>query len=371
MLGSMPAAAGAHEFKSLYSFKAGSDGAAPYSPLLLGADGNFYGTTNAGGKAGAGTVFKMTPDGKETVLYAFADTPDGAGPGGSGVVADTHGNLYGTTTQGGTFDGGTIYRISPAGGETILHSFTGGSDGSFPNATLITDGLGNFYGTANTGGARNEGVVFRYSANGVFKLLHSFTGGHDGAAPEGMLLRDATGNLFGTTFGGGSKSKGTVYKIAANGHPSILHAFTGSSDGANPYAGVIEDSAGNLYGTASLGGGEGFGTVYRLAPGGSLTVLHTFKGGTDGQYPYGGLVADASGNLYGTTKNGGVLHGAGTLFQITPTRHESVWHTFLVSDGDNPTDGLIAAPEGSTVALYGTTVYGGTNNGGTVFKLNE
>ena len=364
-------AGGSHGFKSLYAFKGGSDGASPYAPLFCGTDGNFYGTTNAGGAADAGTVFRMTPKGVESVLYAFADNPDGSGPGASSVVADAEGNLYGTTQVGGTFGNGTIYRVAPGGGETVLYSFSDGDDGGYPNGTLVIDGTGNLYGTASGGGTHNDGAAFEYSAGGSYSVLHDFAGGSDGIGPEGPLLRDGSGNLFGTTSYGGSNSQGIVYEIAANGQESVLYAFTGGNDGGHPNGGVIEDSAGNFYGTATNDGVNGLGTVFELAPGGTLKVLHAFAGETDGAFPYGALVQNESGNLYGTTDQGGVEHQAGTVYRVTLKGRETLFHTFELSDGDNPTDGLMAVEESGKFVLYGTTVSGGASNGGTVFEIKE
>ncbi len=364
-------ASGAHGFKSLYAFETGNDGASPYASLLPGANGDFYGTTNAGGPAGAGTVFMMTPKGVETVLYSFTDTPDGAGPGSSGLVADAAGNLYGATQEGGAFGDGTIYEIGAGGGESVLYSFSGGNDGSFPNGTLAIDSAGNLYGTASGGGVGNRGVVFEYSAGGGFSVLHGFAGGGDGDAPQGNLFRDGSGNLFGVTTFGGGDGQGVVYEVAASGQESVLYAFTGGNDGGHPDGGVIADSAGNLYGAATNDGANGFGTVYELSAAGALKVLHAFAGQADGAFPYGALVQDGSGNLYGTTEKGGVENDAGTIYKVSLKGRETVFHTFVVTDGANPTDGLTAIQAAGKTVLYGTTVSGGASDRGTVFEIKE
>ena len=312
----------------LYSFTGGNDGSVPLGALIADKAGNFYGTTGFGGTSGAGVVFKLAPGGLETVLYSFGGSPDGSAPG-SGLFPDRAGNLYGTTEEGGdgtcSFLGcGTIFKIDSKGTETLLHSFAGTPDGAFPAAGLIADSVGNFYGTTSQGGASGNGTVFKLSSAGKESVLHSFKGGDDGSAPSNSgLIADVAGNLYGTTFnGGGSAGDGVVFKLTPDGIESVLHAFKGD-DGSNPNAGVIADSAGNLYGTTIGGGDHGTGTVFKLTPDGKETVLHSFAYSdtivsTDGVGPSAGLIADSSGNLYGTTENGG-LSGAGTVFKLTDT----------------------------------------------------
>jgi len=306
----------------LYSFKGGSDGANPFAELLRDASGNLYGTTANGGTSGLGTVFKVSKTRKETILYSFAGGTDGCYPFG-GLLRDSAGNLYGTTEVCGASGMGTVFKLSKTGKETILHSFAGGSDGEFPSFTsLLMDTEGNLYGVAEQGGTSNLGVVYKLNKRGKLTILHSFTGGtSDGCDVFGTPAMDAAGNLYGTANSCGSSHVGIVWKVSKKGKETVLHNFTaGSSDGSEPVAGVIMDATGNLYGSTYQGGSANLGTVYKLNKKGTITLLHTFTG-TDGDYLYAGVLRDASGNLYGTTIYGGTgqecKNGCGTVWQIT------------------------------------------------------
>jgi uncharacterized repeat protein (TIGR03803 family) len=214
-------------------------------------------------------VFKLNNAGRETVLHSFRGYPtDGALPEG-GLVRDAAGNLYGTTPSGGTSDYGAAFELNKTGKETVLHSFAD-MDGANPEAGLIRDGGGDLYGTTASGGAYQYGTVFELTSNGAETVLYSFAGGSDGEQPMAGLARDKAGNLYGTTLGGGAYGYGTVFKLtpskSRNWKESVLYSFTGETDGAYPYAGVIEDAQGNLYGTAADGGSGGNGTVWKLTP---------------------------------------------------------------------------------------------------------
>jgi uncharacterized repeat protein (TIGR03803 family) len=310
----------------LYSFAGGSDGSSPQAGLIDGSDGNFYGTTELGGLhnlgtgQNRGTVFRITPAGMETVLYSFAGS-DGSHPY-AGLMQGSDGNLYGTTSIGGANGLGTVFQITrpPASVETVLHSFAGGSDGSSPQAGLIQGDDGIFYGTTFAGGAHNLGTVFRITPAGRETVLHSFTGS-DGAHPYAGLIQGSDGNLYGTTSIGGANGLGTVFQITPAGVETVLHSFAGGSDGSEPYAGLIEGSDGNFYGTTELGGlhnlgtGQNRGTVFRITPAGRETVLYSFAGGSDGSEPYAGLIEGSDGNFYGTTSIGGA-NNAGTVFKL-------------------------------------------------------
>ena len=243
----------------------------------------------------------------ESVLHSFAGRIDGTEPLFSGVIRDPAGNLYGTTYSGGTSNYGTVFKIDTSGNETVLYSFTGRADGRTPYAGLVRDQAGRLYGTTYNGGLRTAmctsgcGVVFEVNANGQEKVLHYFTGGADGALPIGGLIRDEAGNLYGTTQMGGASGSGTVFKLDATGVETVLYSFAGVPDGQYPFAGLIRDSAGNLYGTTSNGGAIGFGTVFKLDAAGHETVLYSFTGGSDGGSPQAPLLRDKNGNLYGTT----------------------------------------------------------------------
>jgi uncharacterized repeat protein (TIGR03803 family) len=308
----------------LHVFTGSPDGAEPRGSLIEDAQGNLYGTTFSGGAHGFGTVFKLDTSGTETVLYSFTGGAGGLGPNG-GLVRDTQGNLYGTTFSGGdpVCQCGTVFKLDTTGKETVLHSFTGsvdGSDGIDPAAGLVQDTQGNLYGTTSFGGVLNEGMLFKVDSSGNYTQLNSVYG--NGQSPSAALTLDGQGNLYGTTvYGAPFSGVGTVFKQQMNtgGPYTVLYTFTGGADGSQPVADVVRDSQGNLYGTTSLGGAHGFGTVFKLDASGAETVLYSFTGGTDGSQPFGGLVQGRRGNLYGTTRFGGA-NGAGTVFRLTPRR---------------------------------------------------
>jgi uncharacterized repeat protein (TIGR03803 family) len=371
--------------KVFHTFRGGSDGAYPESVLIIDASGSFYGTTNAGGGGtgcqngdlGCGTVFRLNSDGSESVLYAFNGGGDGAIPT-AGLIEDLAGNLYGTTAGGGTANLGTIFRLTPNNVETVLYSFQGGSDGASPNG-LIGDGAGNFYGTTGAGGSNGLGTVFEIVAGGNEKVLYAFQGGSDGSEPGAGLIRDSSGNLYGTTgLGGGGTGCddgdlgcGVVFKLAPDGTETVLYAFQGGNDGAFPEASLIRDGAGNFYGTTVGGGPDNRGTIFRLTPGGTETVLYAFKGTRDGDSPEAGLVMDDNGNLYGSTSNGGRGcggSGCGTAFEVSSMGHEKILYAFHSGRGRFPGAALLLGPHGD---LYGTTLEGGKANQGVVFKLKR
>jgi uncharacterized repeat protein (TIGR03803 family) len=346
----------------LYSFTGGTD---PVAGLIQGADGNFYGTTYQGGTNSAGTVFKLTPAGAETVLYSFAGGTDGQYLQ-AGLIQGTDGNFYGTTIRGGTNGVGTVFKLTPAGVETVLYSFSGGADGDYPFATLIQGADGNFYGTTSQGGLNNDGTVFKLTPAGVETVLHSFAGGTDGQYPQAGLVQGTDGNFYGTTLNGGPNAVGTVFKITPAGAETVLYSFTGGTDGGNPYAGLIQGADGNFYGTAFNGGQYGDGAVFKITSAGAETVLWSFGSGNDGTAPYATLIQGADGNFYGTTANGGTVN-AGAIFKLTPAGTETVVYSFTAgSDGANPYTGLIQGTDGN---FYGTTAQGGANSDGTVFKF--
>lgn len=319
----------------LYNFTNMPDGANPTFGLVIDGSGNLYGTTGAGGGSplvcygGCGVVFKVDPNGTETVLYRFAGGNDGGGP--TGVLArDLSGNLYGTTIGGGVQNGsagfGVVYKLDPSGHETVLYSFKGGADGGYPAGGVIRDLAGNLYGTGWYGGAFNEGVMFKIDTSNKETVLYSFTGHADGGSPFAGLVQDPSGNLYGTTEGGGVPAClgggcGVVFKLDTTGKETVLHTFT-VSDGALPeLAGLVLDAAGNLYGATYAGGTGstcpiGCGVVFKLDTTGKETVLYSFSGGVDGLDPGAGVLLGASGNLYGTTLFGGAS-GLGTVFELS------------------------------------------------------
>ncbi len=374
------AAAGVHAqtYSVLYTFTGGMDGANPFAGLMRDKAGNLYGTTLLGGASNAGTVFKLDGTGTETVLYTFTAGTDGALPYAS-LVMDKAGNLYGTTAGYGAYGYGTVFKLDTTGKETTLHGFAGGTDGGLPFAGLVRDKQGNLYGTAVTGGdlscntglIKGCGVVFKIDTTGTYSVLYAFAGGTDGANPYGRLTMDAQRNLYGTTFSGGASNAGTVFKLGTTGTKSVLYSFSGGMDGANPFAGLIRNRQGNLYGTTQYGGDltcnapYGCGTVFKLNTKGRETVLHRFAGGAhDGATPYASLVMDKAGNLYGTTIFGGASN-AGTVFELDRTGTETLSYTFTGgADGATPYASLVMDKAGN---LYGTTELGGDLScGGTI-----
>ena len=312
------------------------------------------------------------------VLYTFTGGSDGGYPD-SPLISDSAGNLYGTAEVGGANSGyngyGTIFKLAPDGTLTVLHAFDG-ADGDTPSGAIVMDKKGNIYGTTQRGGVNNVwGVVFKLAPSGKFKVLHSFAAGADGAEPEAGVIRDRAGNLYGTTFEGGAAGGGTVFKLAPDGTESVLHAFAGSGDGLNPVGGLAADTSGNLYGTTEYGGldnycgGNGCGTVFGIDAGGNERVLYSFvsyfQGGTDGQFPWGTPIVDLAGNVYGTTLAGGA-NGLGTVFVLTPAGNESVLYSFTgAKDGSFVESGLYRDRSGR---LYGTTT-GLNTTYGSAYKI--
>ena len=293
------------------------DGAAPVGGLVQGSDGNFYGTTASGGAFFQGTIFQMTASGAITVLHSFNSFfGEGAIPI-AGLMQGNDGNFYGTTALGGTHFQGTVFKIHAAGNFTTLHSFSGSpTEGADPIAGLVQGNDGNFYGTTPSGGEHFQGTVFRITAAGDLTVLHSFSGyPAEGGVPFAALVQGNDGNFYGTTAVGGAHFKGTVFNIDAAGNVTTLHSFNGSPDeGANPVAGLVQGTDGNFYGTTVLGGTHFRGTVFAIDATGSVTTLHSFSGSPDeGALPFAGLIQGSDGNFYGTTALGGT-HGAGIVF---------------------------------------------------------
>jgi uncharacterized repeat protein (TIGR03803 family) len=361
MLGAQSAQA--QSYKVLYTFTGGKHGAYP-SPVIRDAQGNLYGETGGG----YGRVFKLSRIDKEAVLYSFRDRADGGYPGG-GVIQDAKGNLYGTAADGGGtgcngLGCGLVFKLSLAGKETVLYSFTGGADGASPFEGVIQDAKGDLYGAAQAGGGTGCtggcGTVFKLSRTGKEITLHSFPGGVDGVVPIAVTL-DAKGNLYGTTYAGGAFDSGTVFKLSPTGKKTVLYNFQGGADGADLFARVIRNAQGNLYGTAGYGGVYGYGTVFKVSGTGKETTLYSFKGGADGANPFAGVIQDDQGNLYGTTGYGGDFlcggaQGCGVVFKLTKTGKEIVLYTFTGGNDGGTPGALIQDAKGN--------LYGNTNTGG-------
>jgi uncharacterized repeat protein (TIGR03803 family) len=358
----------AQTFTDLYSFSGSTDGGYPYAGLIRDNAGTLYGTTQYGGSSLYGTVFKVDTTGTETVLHSFTGGADGGYPYAS-VIQDNAGNLYGTANIGGASGYGVVFKVDTTGTETVLHSFAGGTtDGCFPYQGLVEDQAGTLYGTTVDCGASGQGIVFKLSKKGKLTVLHSFAGGSsDGGFPQfGSLLRDKVGNLYGVAEEGGAASQGVVYKLNEKGTLTVLHSFAGgSSDGCYPFGAVDMDKAGVLYGTTEQCGASNAGTVWKLTKKGKETVLYNFTGGADGGSPFAGVVLDAKGNLYGDTDLGG-SSSFGTVFEVSKKGTEKVLHSFAGSDGEIPLGGVIRDAKGN---VYGTTVNGGSGSYGTVWTL--
>ena len=305
------------KLSTLYSFCSQAnctDGNTPFfAALFQPANGNFYGTTAGGGANDEGTTFKITPAGGLTTLDSF-DGSDGDGPV-AGLVQATDGDFYGTTVQGGANGYGTVYKTTSTGHLTTLYSFCSQAncaDGSYPSAGLIQATNGNFYGTTSEGGANDEGTVFEITPAGKLTRLHSFDGA-DGSSPYAGLIQATDGDFYGTTYGG-ADNEGTVFKITSGGTLTTLHVFLGIN-GSSPYAGLIQATDGDFYGTTFRGGANGDGTAFKVTPAGTLTKLHSFDG-TDGSYPHAGLIQATDGDFYGTTTSGGAGN-EGTMFSLS------------------------------------------------------
>jgi uncharacterized repeat protein (TIGR03803 family) len=384
----------AQTFTTLANFNK-TDGWAPYlGSLVQGTDGNLYGTTEYGGTKNSGTIFRVAPNGTLTTVYSFCSQPgcaDGGGPY-AGLVLGTDGDLYGTTTQSGPNGAGTIFKLTSGGVLTTLYGFCSqpncaDGDGSFGGLTLGTDG--NFYGTTGAFGNNNQGTVFKITPAGKLTTLHTFTG-PDGITPDGVLLQATDGNFYGTTPYGGASSAcggfflgcGTIYKITSSGAFTVLHNFVGGVDGNRPQDGLVQGTDGNLYGTTLEGGvresscSYGCGIVFKISTSGTFTLLHNFDA-ADGSFLTSPLILATDGNYYGTTSAGGASAacslGCGTAFTMTEAGALTSLHSFDSTDGMTPSAGLVQATNG---IFYGTTSSGGTSRAcdfgpcGTLFSLD-
>jgi uncharacterized repeat protein (TIGR03803 family) len=363
----------------------GPDGSSP-TGLILGNDDNFYGTTSSGGQFNQGTVFRITPDGAETVLYSFAGGDfDGTSPTGN-LIQGSDGNFYGATSGGGTgqcpgvepvgYNGpppacGILFKLSPDGTETVLHFFSGGTDGGQPTGSLVQGADGNFYGTTSYG----SGTVFKITSQGKKTVLHSFQSyANDGSIPSSLIV-GSDGNFYGTTGIGGNFDYGTVFRITDAGAETVLHSFSGGADGELPSASLTEGNDGSFYGTAPFGGSSGAGIIFRITPGGDEAVLYSFPGGTrNGANPYTPLIQGLDGRFYGAAQAGGnddnnpCGGGCGALFAVTSTGTETVLYLFsaITTNGAIPIGNLVQGSDGN---FYGIASQGGQFGGGIVFRV--
>ncbi len=392
----------AQTFQVVHNFTAGADGGAPFAGVTIDAGGNLYGATSEGGD-GAGGIFKMTQKSAWifTPLYIFGSSGNDGGVPYGGVVRDSSGILYGTTIDGGSFGRGTVFKLQPSPTrppsvltpwiESILYSFQyGGSDGLYPYSRPVFDRAGNLYGTTNAGGVNNHGVVFELTpSNGGWKesILYNFMGAGDGSGPRAGLVFDSAGNLYGTTELGGIYNCGTVYELSPSGSgwtESVLYTFMGSGDGCRPWAGVIFDQAGNLYGATPMTNTDpkSNGVVFELSPSDgqwSYSLLYTFTSGyikeCSGGYgtgPTGTLTMDSSGVLYGTTQGNG-FYEAGNVFKLTPSNGGWIYSSLHDFNNNYPAADGIAVCGGPTFDangnLYGTAFSGAGSGFGDVWEI--
>ncbi len=330
----------------------------PGSPLVGGIrNGTVFGTESYGGANGAGFVFSAQ-NGKYAVLYNFTGGSDGGNPNG-GLEIDGNGNLYGASQSGGSALGGILFKLNPSKVLSVLHNFGVDNDGSYPQQGLVRTSTGTFYGATKAGTVTSNGNVFEVTKSGTYSMVHDFLSEGDGHCPFAGVARDAAGNIFGTTvgIGYGGNPNGSVWKIAPDGTLTTLYVFQDGADGEWPDEAPALDGAGNLYGTTHIQNGSGFaGAIWKIDTTGKFTVLYSLNGATDGSSPNAPLVLGGDGNLYGTAEYGAL--GYGTLFQITPSGTYTVKHTFTGgADGGSPTGAL---------AVHGLSIFGGS--AGAVFK---
>lgn len=351
-------------FTVLKHLSIASDGGNPRGHLTLAKDGNFYGITYSGGAYGYGTIFKMNPSGTYTVLRSMNRTPDG-GNSYSSLTEGKDGDLYGITYGGGTYSYGTIFKITTTGTFTVLRHLNSATDGSSAQGDLIQAADGNFYGMCFYGGVNGNGTIFKISPTGAFSVLRSLSWITDGSNPLGSLMQNTDGNLYGMTSGGGSGSSGVFFKITTAGAYTVLHSFVSATEGDAPKGGLVRGTDGNLYGMASNGGSNLWGTAFKLTTAGAYTLLVSFNGQTIGNAPEESLVKGSDSAYYGTTTSGG-LYNFGTIFKICGGTTTLLYSFNKNADGGVPKGSLILASDGN---LYGTTSTGGTNTYGTIFRI--
>jgi uncharacterized repeat protein (TIGR03803 family) len=354
-------------------------GGFPEAGVVQGSDGDFYGTTLRGGRGAVGTVFRMTPEGALTTLVEF--TGNGPSNKGShphaGVIQAGDGDFYGTTSEGGAYGVGTVFRMTPAGELTTLVEFTGNeasNKGSRPLAELVPGTDGDLYGTTERGGANGLGTLFKMSSSGVLTTLVEFTGNgplNKGSHPHAGMIQAADGYFYGTTSGGGAYGMGTVFAMTSDGILTTLVEFTGNgrnNKGSGPEAGLVQGDDYSLYGTTTGGGASGQGTIFRMAPSGLMTTLVEFGDGNGGANPMAGLLQGSDGNFYGTTRNGGTNDLAqGAVFRMTPDGVVAILADFpfdeAVDNGRYPKGELVQASDGDFYGTTDTTVFRMTSQG--------
>ena len=346
----------------------GADGANPRGHLVIGADGNFYGATYSGGTNGFGTIFKITPTGTFTVLHSLSSATEGANCYGS-LVKGSDNNFYGTTNGGGTHGQGTIFKITPAGVYTVLRQMNSPTDGGHSLSDLVQGTDGNFYSMASSGGTNFGGTVFKITSSGTFTVLRNLSAATDGQSPDGSLLQGTDGNFYGMTAVSGANGGGTIFKITPTGTLTVLRALLSTADGGNPKGSLAKGTDGNYYGMTSTGGSNFYGTLFKISATGTFTVLSRFNGGIIGNAPYESLIQGTDYAYYGTTVGGGT-NDQGTIFKICGGIY-SVLHSFTsTTEGGLPKGSLVQASDGNFYGLT-STGGGGISNSGTVFKITS
>jgi uncharacterized repeat protein (TIGR03803 family) len=324
------------------------------SSLIQASDGDLYGIDQEDGPAFVGQIYKMDLSGNVTTLYSFTGGSDGAFPEDH-LLQGTDGYFYGVTLRTKSGGNGTIFRIDSSGNFTLLYSFTGSVDGARPSTALVQGTDGSFYGTASQSGAYGYGTAYKLDSSGNFTVLHAFTGGADGGGP-GEILQGADGNFYGTTGGGGTYNAGAVYKMSASGDVTTLYSFTGGSDGDQPPTGLVQGTDGSFYGVTEYGGAFKGGTLFKIDASGNFTSLHSFAG-AEGSLPLGTLIQATDGDFYGTTFENGPL-GSGTLFKINSAGDLTLLYGFPYGSGDNvPEAGLIQASDGNFYGAVGANTF--------------
>ncbi len=371
----LAALAQSQTFTTLYSFTGEADGNLPEAGVIQDQSGNLYGTTWLGGEVqddcnypnGCGVVYEVNSSGTETVVHTFGATSgDGLLPI-TPLAQDSQGNFYGTTYESWAYYG-AAFKIDTAGNETVLASFYRGSDGCFPAQGLILDDSGNLFGTTSECGSTaypGSGTIFKIDSAGSLTVLYTFIGS-DGANPYfGHLIMDNSGNLYGVTPMGGVHDAGVLYKLTTAGRLTVLHSFGRTSDGCYPWGSVVMDKAGSLYGTTHSCGSHGYGTIWKVNKKGKETILHSFAGSpSDGCYPFAGVSRDAKGNLYGVTTGCGA-NDWGTLYELSASGTLTLLHSFSGTDGEDPYGEVLLTAKGE---LFGTATSGGTYGYGTVWS---
>lgn len=346
-------------FTLLHSFSPITEGSTPNGGFVKGNDGNFYAMINTGGTYGFGTAFRMTAAGAVTVLVHFNGAKNGNTPVESFIKAKDSA-YYGTTSTGGAYGYGTIFKIC-AGVTSTLYSFNRNTTGGLPLGSLVQATDGNFYGTTSEGGTGGYGTIFRITPAGAFTVLKNLNGSTDGGYPKGSLVQGKDSLLYGMNYGGGASSGGTIFKMSLTGTYTVLRSLAYATDGTNPEGGLVQGADGNFYGMTSYNA-----RIFKITPAGVFTVVRTLNSNTDGSYPYGSLVKHTDGNFYGMTSSGGT-YTHGTIFKLTAAGVYSVLRHFNgPTDGKTPKGNLLV---GSDNNLYGMTSIGGTNNAGTIFRI--